>query len=235
MSKSDTEQALFFGELRAADTIAFANEPLAERRWEKWEKGCRVFSNRLLYEVLGLFQLLHPEDAGAGMPPIERVSPRGLARAQALQADLRAALEAVARERDLPDVLAEINRESPFGYMLVPAFHHDKGSKLTETFFRWIPDERGTGRHHVMRALADTLVAVGARRIRQCDHETCRRFFLAKRLRMHRHAQHSFCSPRCSTAYWNEKRLASGYFTKKRQENRERQRAARVRAERRST
>lgn len=223
MSKTDENPLAQLGEVRATDTIAFANEPLVERRWEKGPKSAREFSEDGPPSAFGsllLYELVHPEISDGHAQRTTPIPAARLTRIATLQRELRDALETIARGSDLAAVLKTINSESPFGYQLNTQLHLSTRHVLRTATFYWSYDARGTDRHRVMRALAETLVAVGAARIRLCANVKCGRLLLAKRAAGESLKRRAFCSPECSALYWNETRLASGYFRKKRRESR---------------
>lgn len=212
MKKIGREEAQL-DELAIGDLLAFANEKLSERAWERGSAATRVYRGLLLYELLGRA----PDANGRNIP----VTSKRLARVVSLQREVRRALLAMVNKRDLAPALSAIATEAPFEYVLegVQQGEEETSRVAPTTVFRWVSAPGGSDRHKVMRRLAEIIVR-GTRRIGHCDHENCGRFFVLKRDRPQR-----FCSERCSTQFWKDTRLASGYFTEKRRENRARQRA----------
>jgi hypothetical protein len=139
----------------------------------------------------------------------------GLKEAEQLQRETRKVLEGIRRSDPRP--LARVfNRAGPFRYAVWSEERPSKnrrGRPQKEWYVFRVPTGRRYARQLMTIYIVDTLPF--ANRLGRCDQ--CARFFLRERERPQR-----FCTERCSTEFHNKARLASGYFTRRRREQRAR-------------
>jgi hypothetical protein len=143
-------------------------------------------------------------------------SNRGFARAKSLQRDVRAALSAIVRGDPAP-VARQFNRCGPFRCSLsrqeVQRPRQASAPTALGWHVTWASIRASAPDDFVMHHLLTTLRF--ADRLGHC--EQCKRFFLSARRWK---CVPRVCSNRCSVAFQNARRLADGYFTRRRRQQR---------------
>ena len=203
---------LGFDELCTSDAcvqaiIRLANTTLKKGRWKEFVRPGG--------ELYWLVVSRPTEPLRRDLPPGGRLRLPSLRELRSLQREVRKALQDVTKGLNLRPLLNRINRDGGYRYVIDAMPPPEEGLRVGPVRpnwqIMWVPAVPTCPRQAGLWALGQALGV--ARRIGRCDQ--CQHYFLRKKEQRQR-----FCSEVCSTAFHNERRLASGYFKQRRAERR---------------